>query len=273
MLTLSNLLSRLFAVVMAPFRSLPLTGMIVISVLTGVLMLLIYKYTSNQAGITKAKDRIKAHFLAIVLFSDTLIVLLKSIGNILKWNLFYLGHNIKPLLVMIVPVLLLLVQLNFWYGYRPLDVGEQVLVTADVAEGTDLRLAVATLAADGGVAVETPAVRAPSKEQVTWRIRGTEPGEHRLTMAIGDSVETKRVVVGPPGPVYRLAPLRHNGNFVDSLLYPGEKKLNGAIQTIRVDYPPIEMAIFKWRIHWIIVYLVLSIVAGLSMKGLFRVDI
>jgi uncharacterized membrane protein (DUF106 family) len=273
MLTVSNLLTALFGVIMSPFQSLPMTGMIVISVLTGVLMLIIYKYTSNQAGISRAKDRIKAHFLAIVLFSDTLTVLLKSIGNILKWNLVYLGHNIKPLLVMIVPVLLLLIQLNFWYGYRPLDVGESMLVTADIAAGTSMRSTKASLTADGGVAVETPAVRAVGKNQVFWRIKGTEPGEHQLTMTVGDTTETKRLVVGPPGRLYRLAPLRHNGNFADSLFYPGEKKLTGAIESIQVDYPGIEMNVFGWHIHWIIVYFILSILFGLSMKGLFKVDI
>ena len=273
MLTVSNSLSAAFALVMAPFRSLPLTGMIVISVLTGVLMLIIYKYTSNQSGITRAKDRIKAHFLAIMLFSDSLAVLLKSIGNILRYNLVYMAHNLRPLAVMIVPVLLLLVQLNFWYGYRPVAVGEQVLIRMDVSEQIDLATTPVDLEASSGLKVETPGVRAPELGEVTWRVRATEPGEHVMTARVGENSATKRFVAGPADRLFRAAPRRHAGGFWDSLLYPGEPKLSGPIRQIAVDYPTVEMNVLGWHVHWIIVYFVLSIVAGLSMKGLFHVDI
>ena len=273
MLSLSNLLVALFSLIMRPFASMPLFGMIVISVVTGVLMLIIYKYTSNQAGITRAKDRIKGNFLAIMLFSSSFAVLIKSIGSIFKWNLVYMAHNLKPLAVMIVPVLLLLVQLNFWYGYRPIKVGESVLVKAEIEQSINLSQTPVSMTTSGGVEIESPGVRAFSTSEVYWRIKGAQPGEHTLTMKVGDQTATKCVVVGAPDRLYRLAPLRHDGNFWDGLLYPGEKKLTGKIQAIELAYPPIEMDVFGLQVHWIIVYFVLSIIAGLSMKGVFKVDI
>lgn len=273
MLSISNGLMALFSLFMAFFSGLPWTGMIVISVVTGVIMLVIYKYTSNQAGITRAKDRIKANFLAIMLFNDSLRVLVTSIGRIFKWNGVYMAHNLRPLAVMIVPVLLLLVQINFWYGYRPVEVGEQVIVTAHTQWEIDLSTTEATLQSNGGVVVETPAVRIPNKGEVAWRIRGQENGEYELTIHVGEAYATKRVVVGTPDRLYRLAPLRHNGNFFDALLYPGEKKLNGPISFVSVDYPTMEMNLFGWNIHWIIAYFILSILFGFSMKGIFKVDI
>ncbi len=273
MLRISNALGFVFKGVMAPFRSLPLTGMVVISVLTGVLMLIIYKYTSDQKGITGAKNKIKANFLAIMLFSDSFIVLLKSIGRILRWNLVYMGHNLRPLAVMIAPVLLLLVQLNFWYGYRPVEVGESALVKVKTARNVDLSSTDAVLEAPEGVTVETPAVRAPQTGEVTWRVAGAKEGAYNLIVKIGDELKEKRVVVGPPSKLHALAPLRHNGNFADGLLYPGEKKLTGSIRSISVQYPEVKMNFFGWHTHWIIVYFILSIVAGLGMKGLFKVDI
>lgn len=273
MLSVSNAISAAFALIMAPFRTWPMTGMIVISVVTGILMLIIYKYTSNQKGITRAKDRIKANFLAIMLYKDSLVVLLKSIGSILRWNLVYMAHNLKPLAVMIVPVLLLLVQLNFWYGYRPLEVGEQAVINAKVASEVNLFEEPAVMEVDGGVVVETAAVRMPLAGEVSWRVRGLEPGEHTLTIKVGNDAATKRIVVGQRDRLYRLAPLRHDGNFWDGLLYPGEKKLPGAISEIKLEYPGIEMDVLGWQIHWIIVYFVLSILFGLSMKGVFKVDI
>jgi uncharacterized membrane protein (DUF106 family) len=273
MLTISNAISALFALIMAPFVGLPLTGMIVISAATGVLMLIIYKYTSNQKGIRKAKDRIKANFLAIMLFSDSLRVLIKSIGSILKWNLAYMGHNLKPLAVMMAPVLLLLVQLNFWYGYSPIKPGQTVQVFATVADESALLDTEAVLTSDEGVIVEAGAVRMKGSSEIGWRVRPETAGTHTLTITVGDQTETKQLVSAEDGKLYRLAPLRHNGNFWDGLLYPGEKGLKGNITSIRVEYPVVEMDFLAWKLHWIIVYFILSIVAGLSMKGLFKVDI
>ena len=273
MLTISNAITAAFALIMAPFRSYPVTGMIVISVVTGVLMLLVYKYTSNQKGITAAKNGIKANFLAIMLFKDSLLVLFKSIGSILKWNLKYMGHNLKPLAVMIAPVLLLLVQLNFWYGYRQFEPGEKALVDVRVAPQVNLAQTPVQLETDKGVAVETPGVRIPKTGEIAWRIRAVEPGVHKLVVRVGDISSEKEFDVGKSDKLVRLSPLRHSGGFWDGLLYPGEPKLEGGITSIRVEYPGAKMNIWRWHIHWIIVYFVLSILAGLSMKGLFKVDI
>ena len=58
---LNVILEAVFDVLFAPFRSLgPWPGMIFISLATGILMLLIFKKTSNQEGIKRAKNQIKA---------------------------------------------------------------------------------------------------------------------------------------------------------------------------------------------------------------------
>ena len=273
MLTISNGIGAVFNLIMGLFAGAPLLGMIVISVVTGVIMLIIYKYTSNQAGITRAKDRIKANFLAIMLYKDSFRVLLISIARILRWNLSYMGHNLKPLAVMMAPVLLLLVQLNFWYGYEPLGVDRTAMVTATVADKVDMYAAKPELTTPEGVVVETGGVRNRQAQQVSWRIRGKVPGDYTLHLSIGGVEVDKRVVVGDTERLHHLIPKRHDGNFWDGLLYPGAPKLEGGITQIDIAYPIAEMNVFGWHIHWIIVYFVLSIIAGLSMKGVFGVDI
>ncbi len=287
MLNVSNFISSLFNPFMGLFVNRPLTGMIIISALTGVLMLMVYKYTSFQKYITLAKDRIKANFLAIMLFSDSFSVLIKSILNILKWNLFYMANNLLPLAVMMIPVLFLLVQLNFWYGYTALEEGREALVTVEVDKSISLYTADISLTSDGGVEIESKGLRVPSKNEITWRVRGKEAGEYHLTVKVNDLSERKRIVIGSPGKLYRVAPIGHDGNFWDSVFYPGQEKLTGKIRYFTIGapdksgvitllnngYETVEMKFLFWEIHWIIVYFILSIIAGLSMKGIFKVDI
>jgi hypothetical protein len=152
-------------------------------------------------------------------------------------------------------------------------VGESVVVNVTVDKSLNLIDLPAALTADGGVAVETAAVRMPVAGQIAWRVGGRQPGDHTLTIKVGDHSATKRFVVGDSSRLHRLSPLRHDGGFWNGLLEPGEPRHAGKITSIEVKYPDEKMRVFGWRVHWLIVYFVLSILFGLSMKGVFKVDI
>ena len=55
------MMNGLFNVVLFPFRSMhPLIGLLVLSILLGIVFLLLFKYTSPQKTIKRAKNGIKA---------------------------------------------------------------------------------------------------------------------------------------------------------------------------------------------------------------------
>ena len=129
MAVVNTVLNGLFDLLMFPFRALDAWwGMVAISLLTGLLMLAVFRLTSNQAGIRAAKDRIKAHLLEMRLFKDNFRVSFGAQRQILAANWRYIGYSAKPLLVMIVPLVLILIQLNFWFGYEPLAVGQTAIL-------------------------------------------------------------------------------------------------------------------------------------------------
>ncbi len=58
------ILNKFFGILFFPFQFIdPLWPLLFISVLTGILMLLAFRYTSNQKEIRKEKDKIKAHLM------------------------------------------------------------------------------------------------------------------------------------------------------------------------------------------------------------------
>src|SRR4030067_1152469 len=96
-------ISRLFDVFFAPFGARSWPGMIIISTLTGVVLLFVVRCTSNQRGIRAAKDRILSHLLEVVLYRDELRVVLRAQARLAKDKLRYLGHALVPLCFMGVP--------------------------------------------------------------------------------------------------------------------------------------------------------------------------
>ena len=276
MWTFNSIFGKIFDLFFLPFRGLssPWWGMLVVSALTGLLMLFIFKLTSNQSGIRRAKDRIKAHLLEMRLYNDSLRSQFKAQGGILKANFKYMSHSLKPMLVMFVPVILILIQLNFWFAYASLAPGQAALLKVTVKESinlleTDIRLQPAP-----GLTIETPPLRIEEEGEVDWRISFTEAGVHTLDIVVGSEHFSKTVAVAER-PLSRLSPRRVEKRFWEELFYPTEPPLDksSAVSRIEVAYPTSGLPFLGWNMHWLIAFFILSVLFGFSLKGLFKVEI
>jgi hypothetical protein len=272
---LNVLLGRVFDVLLLPVsRMTPWAGLILIALLTSLFMLFVYRHTSNQAGIRRTKDRIKAHLLELRLYNDNMAVSLRAQGRILVQNLRYLVYNLKPLLVMIVPVVLILAQLNLRYGSAPLRPGEEAVVKAELAPGFDPVETDLSLEAAGAVAVETPPVRIADESEVAWRLRAKEPGPASLRLTAGGLSIVKDVAVGGP-PLAKVSSRRVGRSILDQALYPGEAPLPGGspIRSIEILYPARRLSVLGLGVNWLVGYFVLSMIFGFGLKGVFKVEI
>jgi hypothetical protein len=164
--TLANALGR---VLLAPVSALPgwLSATLSATV-AGVLLLVVFKYTSNQRAIRRVRNEINAQLLALKLFKDNAAVAVDAQGRILQGAGRLQVLAIVPMLVMLVPVCLLLAQLALWYQARPLHTGEETVVTMKLngTEGSpwpEVRLE----PADAGKVTLGP-VRVHSKREICW---------------------------------------------------------------------------------------------------------
>ena len=274
-MTLINaIMTAIFDVVLRPFAALsPWYGIAIVSLLTGVVMLVVYRYTSNQVAIRRAKDRIRAHLLEVRLYRDDVRVLLRAQKDILLTNLVYLGHSLRPLVVMIVPVVLILVQLNAHYGYRPLRPGESAIVSAKFSPAVDVAAAAPKLIAPAGLKVETLPLRIPSLHEVDWRIKAEQAGRYAVRVAVGDREVEKQVVVGTRHA--RISPERVGSGWWTILMNPGETPLpeSSSIRSITVQYKAASLPFFRWNLHWLVAFFILSIAFGFALKGVLRVEV
>ena len=125
--------------VLAPIGVLPgWLSATIIAAATGLLLLIVYKYTSNQRAIKAVRGDIKAHLLSLKLFKDSASVALRAPGRILLGAFRLLALAVVPMLVMLVPVCLILAQLALWYQARPLRVGEDAVLTLTLNGTADL---------------------------------------------------------------------------------------------------------------------------------------
>ena len=149
-------IDKTFDLVLLPFQSLaPFWPLVLFSLLLGVFMLVVFRHTSDQKQIKEIKDRIKAHVFEIRIFKDDVRILLSARKSVVLYNMKYMRHFVRPMLFMAIPLVVVLVQLEGWFGYRPLKPGESTIVSLKTSEGREEEMAKAALEAEKGLTVET----------------------------------------------------------------------------------------------------------------------
>lgn len=277
---LTGALRVAFDAILLPFRGLPAAvGLTIVSAIVAVLILLVYKATSDQKRIASVKRKIFAGLFEIRLFNDDAGAIFRAQGDILRYNLAYLGLSLVPLAWMLLPMVLIIAQLQFHYGYGGLAPGEKTVFKVVVAaartsaseRGTGPAI---TLEVPEGLKLETPGVWIPSKREMAWRIAAVDPGDYVVRVAAaGEAPVEKRVRVGAG--VTRRSPSRLTPGFMNQLLYPAEPPIpkGSSLAGIFLDYPDAEVDIFGWKTHWMVVFFLMSIVLGFALKGVFKVDL
>jgi len=280
---INGLLRPTFDLLLAPFRSLPpIVGLLIVSLVVSVGMLLVFKATSNQRKLEAVKRQIHACLFEIRLFNDDLRAILRAQMEILRHNLSYLGLSTVPMLWMIVPLVFVIAQLQFHYGYQGLAPGQDFLVKVQLEEGWETSAApagqgttrpAASLVAPPGLKVETPAVWIPARRELAWRLRAEDWGDYDLTLRLGAQEYSKTVQVSPA--VRRRSPERLGPGLLNDLLYPAEDPLpkGSPIASIAVGYPDGSVPVLGWPLHWMVVFFVLSIVFAFALRGRFGVTL
>jgi uncharacterized membrane protein (DUF106 family) len=276
MSVVNALLRALVGGILYPFRGLPpIVGLTVVSLLTSILLLIVFKKTSNQKALENVKRKIHACLFEIRLFNDDFRTIMRAQLEILRHNVTYLRHSMVPMVWTLPPLVLLIAQLQFHYGYESLRPGRPAVVKATLRSGeSGSKPALRLEAPGGGVEVVEPPVWVPSLGEMAWRIEPRVKGEYELRLVNGNESVTKsvRVMEGSESVVLR-SPLRVRG-FVDELLYPAEAPLPaGEFASISVSYPEASVDVFGVELHWMIVYFVLSIVFAIALRGTFKVTI
>lgn len=250
-----HVITKMFDAFYTPFRSVhPFWGLLVMSVVTGVVLLFVFKYTTNQKQMKIVKDRIKMHFIELRLYQDDMGVVWKTQGRILKQNLQYVRLVIIAAIVIIIPVVFVMIDMDYRFGHRPLGPGEAAIVKVKLAGRGGLPDV--DLIAPEGVVVETPRLRIPVEREVDWRVHGTQPGQFDLSVLVDGQQLTKRLTVGKVFPSLSEKPLP-KGSMVES---------------IEVAYPTRQFRFDSWIGHWLALFCVFSLAVGFGLKGVFNVE-
>jgi uncharacterized membrane protein (DUF106 family) len=249
----------------------PLSIVIIVSLIVGLVMVVLFGYTSDQKAIGIAKDQLKAHLLAVRLYRDQIPVVMGSYGKILRGTGRYLKLAFKPLLYVIVPITLLMVQIDRYLGQTPLPTNAPFLLTVHTSSGD--RLNDVTLDVPPEVTITAPPVHILASNDVVWRLAGSKDGKYDLNLVAGGQTVTKTVALGNDVP--RISTIRLRGQFWERMFSSAEPALpaSSPIESISINYPDRNIDIAGYGMNWIWMFFILSMVAGFIFKELLGIKI
>jgi len=270
---IERILARPFHWMLSPLANAhPLLPLALVSLAASVLLLLAFRWLSDQAGLQETKAKIHAHFLELKLFRHDVSVIWSAEKQILRYNLLYLTYLLKPLIVTLPIFVLFLVELEGWFSSSPLKVGEPVVVSVFAHPRAEDVLDNIQVKSTEGLRVETPALRILDERRADWRIRAVAAGEHQLEFVMGqDSTGvTKRLRVGAEHIAY-VARTRSEVGWFSGLQNSQESPLlpDSPISRIEVDHPGAIVTVFGWGVNWVVAFVVLSLVFAFLLKRLF----
>ncbi|MBN1467040.1 hypothetical protein JXA02_14895 [candidate division KSB1 bacterium] len=268
----NKIVTVLFDGLLFPLRPLSAPwALLVLAMLAGLFMLWIFKKVSNQEAIRATKNRIKAHLLEIRLYRHDAMLSLNATGRLFFENGRYFLHLVKPLLLLSAPMLIILLQVGARYGHQPAAVDQPILVSLQLAETIDADQVVLVAQT---IQIETAPLFIPQEHAIYWRIRPVRAGASTLTFQYRDETVEKKLVSGSKtnSP---LATKRVCARSLAAFLHPAEATLaaNSFAREILVDYEESFIRLGGHRIHWLLIFIVISVLSGFLAKVLFKVQL
>ena len=118
-----------------------------------------------------------------------------------------------------------------------------------------------------------PAVHIPKDKEVVWRVAAEREGQYDITIAAAGQTVSKQVVVSPG--LARVSPVRLKDNFWERMFTSGEPALadNSPVQSIAINYPPREISFAWMEWNWIVLFFVVSLIAGFVFKSVLGIQV
>lgn len=270
---LNQLAGACAAVSLAPLAVVPgWLSATAVAALTGVLMLVAFKHTSNQAAVKQVRAAIKANLLALALFKDSMAVSLKCQGRVLWGAGRLVLLALVPTAVMCVPTCLLLGQLALWYQQRPLRVGEEAVVTAHLAPGRDGEALDLRLAPSTAAKLIAGPVRVAKERMICWNVQAQQPGYQRLSFTAAGQTFDKQLAVGDG--FMRVSARRPAWRWDDAALWPGERPFSAdsLVEAVEVAYPQRS----SWTAgtdSWLVYWFAASMAVAFALRPVLKVDL
>ena len=251
----------------------PFWGVVAFGAISGAILVYLWGKVSNQEKIRAVKQSMHARLLEAIVFRHDIGVSLKAQGGLFAASLVYLTCALRPLLILGIPCVLLMAQLNRYYGYEPLKTGEEALIDVKVSNESALdALSVSASATD--LKVDGP-VRMQKDGTALYRVEALTPGSHTLSIK-SDSEPPQAIQVAAEKNSIQGIESVVSSDWLTELIHPTLRSVtnkNSPVESISVEYPAAEYRVFKYKLSWEVLFFGISIISGYVIGKVLGIEL
>ena len=231
----------------------PLWVILGLSLFISLLIVLIYKLTTNQDLMKQLREEMKSSQKQMKELREHPEKMMEVQKKAMQANMKYMTHSMRSTLFTFLPIIVLFGWMNAHYAFIPISPGEAFTTTLEMQEGIAGEI---VLDVPEGIKVEGNATQIVSNNRVTWLLKAEKSGSYQLNYKFNDKTYSKEVLITEE----------------QSYATPFERIKNDPVKEIRIDHSPLKIAnLFGWKIGWLGAYIISSIVFSMLLRKWFKV--
>ena len=230
---------------------------VIISLVISFLVVIIYKWTTNQKLMKQIKDDMKTLQNKIkTLTQSNPEKAMKLQQEAMKKNMVYMKHSFKPTLYTLIPLLLLFGWLNATLMYVPIGTNETFQVNAYFSHQDGQSVSIDVPEYFTIIGNQTQQIM---DDKASWKIRSTENGMYDLNFNLNNQTCTKKMLI------------------TDQLKTAPKKEFcKKPFKYAEIEYEKLKPAgenfsLLGWHPGWLGWYIILSILASMLFRKILKV--
>lgn len=242
--------------IFAPLFSLPpLFAILILSFMISLLIILITKYTTDQALMKKLKEEIKEYQSQTKQLKNEPAKAMEIQKKAMESNMRYMMHSLKPTLITFIPIILIFGWMSSVFAYESIKPNQQFTVTAFFDANSNGNAEIAVPESITILSNKTQKIENGKNDKASWSLKGQE-GEHLLEIVYNENKQQKSVLI------------TNAKRYIEPL-----KKTDGAIKSIQIDYKKLIVLPIGYKdwFGWLGTYIFLSITFTILLRKIMKV--
>ena len=241
-------------VILGPLLNIhPLIAVIIMSLFISIIIILITKYTTDQALMKRLKEEMKEHQKQIKELRSNPAKAMEMQKKAMDANMKYMMHSLKPTLITFIPIILIFGWMSANFAYQGIHPDQEFSVSMLFDQGAK---GSASAIPPEGISVVGDESQAIQDSKAAWVFKGEE-GKHTLEFSYNNNTFYKDVLVS-----------------TERKYEPAIGKINReGVNTIQINYKKLTLLPigFKDWLGWLGVYIWCSIIATMALRKILKV--
>ncbi|MBD3361932.1 DUF106 domain-containing protein [Candidatus Woesearchaeota archaeon] len=233
----------------------PFWAILVISFIISIIIVLVYKFATNQKVMKELKEETKALQKQMKELKDNPSKAMEVQKKAMQTNMQYMMKSMKPTLITFIPIILIFGWLQAHFAFVPIMPGQDFSMTVEFEEGISGDI---LAEAPEGINIDGPSTKKIEDGKVVFTMRGQE-GVYRsppVEFTVDGKTYSKPVIITNEKE-YVEPVLSVNDDTVESITTSNEKRK--------------ILNLFGWKLGWLGTYIIFAIIFSMILRKLLRV--